>query len=114
MSGLVVLFLLFDGVGKLAKPVQVVEGTVRLGFPESQIVGIGIALLICALLYAVPRTAVLGAIFLTGYLGGATASQVRIGEPLFSILFPSLIAILMWGGLYLRDNRLRQLIPLRS
>ena len=114
LSALVVLFLIFDGVGKLVKPVQVVEATVKLGYPESQIVGIGIALLLCTLLYAIPRTAILGAILLTGYLGGATASQIRIGEGLFPILVPGLLAVLMWGALYLRDQRLRALLPLRN
>src|SRR6266542_5182776 len=108
------LFLLADGVGKLVKPAPVVQGTVQLGYPESVLVGLGIVLLSCTVLYVIPRTAILGAILLTGYLGGAIATHVRVGSPLFShILFPVYIAVLIWGGLYLRDERLRALIPLR-
>ena len=114
MSGLPALFLLVDGVGKLIKPAPVVEGTVQLGYPESVLLGLGIVLLACTVLYVIPRTAILGAILLTGYLGGAVATHVRVGSPLFShILFPVYLAVLIWGGLYLRDERLRALIPLR-
>ena len=114
MSALPALFLFADGVGKLVKPAPVVEGTVQLGYPESVLVGIGIVLLACTVLYGIPRTAVFGAILLTGYLGGAIATHVRVGSPLFShILFPVYLAVLLWGGLYLRDERLRALIPLR-
>jgi hypothetical protein len=115
MSGLPALFLLVDGVGKLVKPAPVVEGTVQLGYPESVLLGLGIVLLTCTVLYMIPRTAILGAILLTGYLGGAIATHVRVGSPLFShTLFPVYIAVLIWGGLYVRDDRLRALIPLRS
>ena len=115
MSALPALFLVMDGVMKLAKPDFVVKATVQLGYPESVIFGLGIVVLVCVILYVVPRTAVLGAILLTGYLGGAVATHVRAGDPLFShILFPVYVAILIWGGLYLRDERLRALIPLRS
>lgn len=114
MSGLATLFLLMDSVGKFVKPPPVVEGTVQLGYPESVILPLGIVLLACTLLYAIPRTSILGAILLTGYLGGAISTHVRIGNPLFShILFPVYIAILIWGGLFLRDVRLRTLFPLR-
>ena len=114
MSALPALFLFADGVGKLVKPAPVVEGTVQLGYPESVLVGLGIVLLACTVLYVIPRTAVFGAILLTGYLGGAIATHVRVGSPLFShILFPVYLAVLLWGGLYLRDERLRALIPLR-
>ena len=114
MSALPALFLLVDGVGKLVKPAPVVEGTVQLGYPESVLLGLGIVLIACTVLYAIPRTAILGAILLTGYLGGAVATHVRVGSPLFShILFPVYVAVLIWGGLYLRDERLRTLIPLR-
>lgn len=114
MSILPALFLLVDGVGKLVKPAPVVEGTVQLGYPESVLLGLGIVLIACTVLYAIPRTAILGAILLTGYLGGAVATHVRVGSPLFShILFPVYVAVLIWGGLYLRDERLRTLIPLR-
>jgi DoxX-like family len=115
MSALPVLFLLMDGVMKLVKPEPVLRATVQLGYPESVIFGLGIVLLVCVVLYVIPRTAVLGAILLTGYLGGAVATHVRVGDPLFShILFPVYVAILVWGGLYLREERLRALIPLRS
>jgi DoxX-like family len=114
MTGLPALFLLIDAVGKLVKPAPVVEGTVQLGYPESVLLGLGIVLLACTILYLIPQTAVLGAILLTGYLGGAVATHVRVGSPLFShILFPVYVAVLIWGGLYLRDERLRALIPLR-
>jgi len=114
MSALPALFLFVDGVGKLVKPAPVVQGTVQLGYPESVLVGLGIVLLSCTVLYVIPRTAILGAILLTGYLGGAIATHVRVGSPLFShILFPVYVAVLLWGGLYLRDERLRALIPLR-
>ena len=114
MSALPALFLLVDGVGKLIKPAPVVEGTVQLGYPESVLLGLGIVLLTCTVLYVIPRTAILGAILLTGYLGGAIATHVRVESPLFShILFPVYLAVLIWGGLYLRDERLRALIPLR-
>ena len=114
MSALPALFLLIDGVGKLVKPAPVVEGTLQLGYPESVILGLGIVLLACTVLYVIPRTAILGAILLTGYLGGAVATHVRVGSPLFThILFPVYVAVLIWGGLYLRDERLRALIPLR-
>ncbi len=114
MSAVPALFLFIDGVGKLVKPAPVVEGTIQLGYPESVLLGLGIVLLTCTILYVVPRTAVLGAILLTGYLGGAIATHVRVGSPLFShILFPVYVAVLIWGGLYMRDERLRALIPLR-
>lgn len=115
LSGLVVLFLLMDGVMKLLKPAVVVEGTVKIGYPESVIVPLGIVLLACTILYVIPRTSVLGAILLTGYLGGAVATHVRVGDPLFShALFPIYLGILIWLGLYLRDERLRALVPLKG
>jgi hypothetical protein len=114
MSALPALFLFVDGVGKLVKPAPVVAGTVELGYPESVLLGLGIVLLACTVLYVIPRTAILGAILLTGYLGGAVATHVRVGSPLFThILFPVYVAVLLWGGLYLRDERLRALIPMR-
>jgi hypothetical protein len=113
LTTLATLFLLFDLIGKLMKPAAVVEGTTQLGWPASVIVPLGIVQLICLILYLVPRTSVLGAILWTGYLGGAVATHVRIGNPLFShILFPTYIAALIWGGLWLRDRRLRALLPL--
>ncbi len=113
VSALPALFLLMDGVMKLFKPGVVVEATVKLGYPESTIVGMGIALLASTVLYMIPRTAVLGAILLTGYLGGAVATHVRMGEGAFPVLFPVVFGVLLWLGLYLRDARLRALIPLR-
>jgi hypothetical protein len=114
MSGLPALFLLMDGVGKLVKPEAVVKGTVELGYPESVLLPLGTTLLVCTILYVIPRTAVLGAILLTGYLGGAIATHVRVEHPFFShVLFPVYVAVLLWGGLWLRDERLRALIPLR-
>jgi hypothetical protein len=111
LSGLPIAFLLLDAVMKLVKPRVVVEGTTQLGYPESVILGLGILLLTCTLLYAIPRTSILGAILLTGYLGGAVATHVRVGNPLFShILFPVYLGVMIWGGLFLRDNRLRALI----
>ena len=114
LSFLPALFLLFDGIMKLVKPAFVVEATVRLGYPERVIPGLGVVLLTCMLIYLIPRTAVLGAILLTGYLGGAVATHVRAGQGWFEILFPIVFGILQWGGLLLRDDRLRTLIPLRN
>lgn len=114
VSALPVLFLLFDGVAKLMKPAPVVEATVALGIPESALLGLGLLLLGCLAVYLVPRTAVLGAVLLTGYLGGAIATHVRTGPDLFSLLFPVILGGLLWGGLYLRDVRLRALVSLRG
>jgi len=106
LSFLPALFLLFDGVMKLIKPAFVVEATVRLGYPERVIFGLGVVLVTCTLIYLIPRTAVLGAILLTGYLGGAVATHVRAEQGWFEILFPVVLGILLWGGLVLRDDRL--------
>jgi hypothetical protein len=115
VSALPVLFLLMDGVMKLLKPPMVVETTLKVGYQESLIIPLGIVLLICTGLYAIPQTSVLGAILLTGYLGGAVATHVRVGDPLFShALFPVYLGVLIWLGLYLCDGRLRALIPFRS
>jgi|SRR5215813_3359290 len=114
VAALPVLFLLVDGAMRLAKPEIVVKTTVGLGYAETIIRPLGIMLLACAILYLIPQTAVLGAILLTGYLGGAVATQVRAGQGLFGILFPVVLGILPWGGLVLREARLRALVPLRS
>jgi hypothetical protein len=115
LSGLVVLFLIPDGIIKFIKPAPVVETFAHVGLPLSLANTLGILLLACAAIYAFPRTSVLGAILLTGYLGGAVATHLRVGDPLFShILFPTYLGVLLWLGLYLRDDRLRTLIPLRS
>jgi DoxX-like family len=114
MSGIVVLFLLFDGITKLMMIAPVVDATIGIGFPVDVIRPLGIVCLACAILYAIPRTSILGAILLTGFLGGAVASKVRLEDPLFSqVLFGVYVGILAWGGLYLRDDRLRSLIPFR-
>ena len=114
ISGLPALFLLLDAIMKLVKPAPIVEGTVRLGYSENVIIPLGIVLLLCTVLYLIPRTSVLGAILLTGYLGGAVATHVRVYEGLFSIVFPIIFGVLIWLGLYLRDDRLSALVPLKS
>jgi len=114
VAALPVLFLLVDGAMRLAKPEIVVKTTVGLGYAETIIRPLGIMLLACAILYLIPQTAVLGAILLAGYLGGAVARQVRAGQGLFGILFPVVLGILPRGGLVLREARLRALVPLRS
>jgi len=115
LSGLAVLFLIADGIIKFIKPAPVVETSAHLGLPLSLANTLGILLIICTALYVFPRTSVLGAILLTGYLGGAVATHLRVGDPLFShILFPTYLGALLWLGLCLRDERLRVLIPLRS
>ena len=111
LSGLAVLFLLVDGAMKLWKPGVVLEATRQLGYPESEIGGIGIVLLTCTLLYTFPRTSILGAILLTGYLGGAVASQVRVGNGWFNVVFPMILGAVVWTGLWLRDDRVRTLLP---
>ncbi len=111
LSALSSLFLLFDAVMKLVKPSPVVEATVALGYPEGVIRGLGIALLASTILYVIPRTAVLGAILLTGYLGGAVATHVRVASGAFPVVFPIILGALLWGGLDLRDERLRSLVP---
>jgi hypothetical protein len=114
MSALPALFLLVDGAMKLVKPEPVVKATVELGYAETVILPLGVVLLACTILYLIPRTAVLGAILLTGYLGGAVATHVRAGQGPFEILFPVVFGALLWGGLVLRDDRLSTLIPLRN
>jgi hypothetical protein len=114
MSGLVIAFMLLDGAMKLVPLDVVVTTSEQMGIPGSLARTLGIIGLICTLLYAVPRTSVLGAILLTGYLGGAVASHLRLGDPIFThTLFGLYLGLLAWGGLYLRDARLRALIPLR-
>lgn len=113
IGGLPALMLVLDGVMKLVKPEPVIKATVELGYPETTIIGMGIAVLVSAVLYLIPGTAVLGAILLTGYLGGAVASHVRAGHPPFNIAFPVIFGVFLWLGLYLRDRRLRALVPWR-
>ena len=110
VSALTVVFLLVDGVMKVMKAPVAVQGSIQLGYPEN-VVPVGILLLVCTLLYVIPSTSILGAILLTGYLGGAIATHVRAGDPLFThVLFPVYVGVMVWGGLFLRDNRLRALI----
>ena len=110
LTVLTALFMLLDGVMKIVKPPQVLQANVRLAYPLSTLSGIGIALIVCTLIYLLPRTSVLGAVLLTGYLGGALASNVRAGSGLFETIFPMLFAALVWVGLGLRDRRLRSLL----
>jgi hypothetical protein len=115
VSAIPVLFLLFDSAIKLAVIDPVVESFGQLGYPVSLALGLGAIELACLVLYVIPRTSVLGAILLTGYLGGAVATHVRVGSPLLThVLFPIYVAALVWGGLFLREGRLRALVPLRG
>src|SRR5262245_13120866 len=108
LSALAVLFLLLDAVMKLLRVPAAVEGTKQLGYGEDVLVVLGIIQVVCLIAYVIPRTAVLGAILWTGYLGGAVATHVRVGNPLAShILFPTYVALLLWAGLWLRNQRLR-------
>jgi hypothetical protein len=114
LTGFAALFLTFDTVLKLAQLTPAVEGTVALGYPAHLVMTIGVIEMVCLVLYLVPTTSVFGAVLVTGYLGGAIATHVRIGSPLPShTLFPIYVALFVWGGLYLRDARLRALLPLR-
>jgi len=116
MSGVVVLFLLFDGAIKLVPWPVVTETMDKMGYGSSETLArsLGLITIVCTVLYAVPPTSILGAILLTGYLGGAMASHVRIGSPLFShTLFGLYLGLMVWGGLWLRDPALRNLIPFR-
>lgn len=112
ISGLVVLFMVFDGVTKVLKVPQVVQASARLHLSMAQTVGIGIVLLACTAIYLYPRTAILGAILLTGYLGGATAIQLQAQSPVFENAFPVIFGVLVWAGLFFRDAEIRRLIPL--
>ncbi|MGZ4873441.1 MAG: DoxX family protein [Candidatus Angelobacter sp.] len=112
LSVLTVLFMLFDAVGKFMMPPQVVEACARLGIPVSQAVSIGVLLLVSTIIYAIPRTAVLGAVLLTGYLGGAVAIQMRAGSSVFETVFPVLFGVIVWAGVYLRECGLRRVFPI--
>jgi hypothetical protein len=111
ISAIPVLMLLFAGSVKLAKLPSVVQGFAQFGYPARSLPVVGVLEVVCAVVYMIPRTAVLGAILMTGLLGGAIASNVRINNPAF--IPPLILGVLVWGGLYLRDQRLRALIPLR-
>ena len=111
LSVLAILLLLVDGFAKLIKPEPVIQATLQLGYPESTITTIGILAIICAIIYAIPRSAFLGAILLTGFLGGAIATHFRLNNPLFShTLFPVYVLLFIWLGLYLRSASLRKLL----
>ena len=114
LSVLPAAFLLFDAGLKLVKPAFVVEKTVELGFSERVIMPLGVVLFVCTILYLIPRTASLGAILLTGYLGGAVATHVHHGDGPFEVLFPIIFGALLWVGLVLRDAQLQALLPWRS
>jgi|SRR5688572_20292685 len=115
LSALAILFLLFDVVVKVLTLPVAVEGTTQLGYQASSVFVIGIIELVCLALYVIPQTSVFGAILFTGYFGGAIATHLRIGSPLFThILFPIYVAVLLWGGLYAREPRLRALLPVRQ
>ena len=114
LTALVALFLTFDTVIKVLRLAPAIQATTELGYPADTVLWIGMIELVCVVLYLAPRTSVLGALLLTGYLGGAIATHVRLGSPLLShTLFPIYVALLLWGGLYLRETRLRGLIPFR-
>jgi hypothetical protein len=113
ISALAILFLILDSVIKVLKLAPAVESTTQLGYPESLVITIGIIELVCLAIYVIPRTSIFGAILMTGYLGGAIATNLRAGTPLFNVIFPIIIGALLWGGIYLRDQKLRELVPLR-
>ena len=113
LSTLAVLFMLFDAFGKFAMFPQVLQACARLGIPTSQIFSIGVLLAISTIVYAIPRTAVLGAVLLTGYLGGAVAIQMRAGSPTFETVFPVILGVVLWGGVYLRECGLRRVFPVK-
>jgi hypothetical protein len=123
ISVLAILFLVMDAAMKLVKPQMIIDLNKKLGYSESALAPVAIVLLVCSLLYAIPKTSVLGAILLTGYLGGAVATHVRVSTPeqnqgfggeTFSIIFPVMLGVFIWGALYLRDARLQALIPLKK
>ena len=109
LGTLVVLFLVVDAAGKILRLAPYVEGTAKVGYPAGVLVPLGLVLLASTILYVVPRTAVLGAILLTGYLGGAVATHVRLEQP---FIMPAVVGIIVWGCLYLRDARIRSLLPI--
>jgi hypothetical protein len=114
ISGPAILFLVFDGVTKVLKVPAVMKAAAELKFSDGQIVAIGIILLICTAIYAIPRTAILGPVLLTGYLGGAISIQMHAGNPIFETLFPGIFGVLVWSGIFFRDSRLRMLIPMKA
>ncbi len=113
LRALSVLFLLFDAFAKFTNPPQVVAACARLGIPAGQTSGIAVLLLVSILVYAIPRTAVLGAVLLTGYLGGAVAIHMRAGSSTFETVFPVIFGVVVWAGVYLRECGLRKVFPFR-
>ena len=113
ISALVVLFLIFDAVTKLMKVASVMQAFAKLGYPAGSAQVLGAILLVCVALYVNPPTSILGAVLMTGYLGGAVDANVHSGGPLLLILFPAIFGVLAWAGIYFRDTRLRALIPIR-
>jgi DoxX-like family len=112
VSAIPVLLMVFSAVMKFAKPAPVVEGMVRFGYPAGLLFVLGVLEFLSCVVYVIPRTAVLGAIFMTAYLGGPTATNVRVGDP--SWIMTVVLGVMVWGGLFFRDSRVRALIPLRS
>ncbi len=112
LSAIPIFLLLLSAIMKFMKPAAVIEGFARYGYAEHSIITIGVLELVCILIYAIPRTTILGAILTTAYLGGATATNVRVGDP--SWITTAILGVLVWAGLYLRDARLRQLLPLNQ
>jgi hypothetical protein len=112
MSFVPALLLILDGAMKFVKPAEVVKATVELGYSENMLVPLGVVVLVCSIVYLIPRTEVLGAILLTGYLGGAVASHLRHEDGVFAVVFPAAFGALFWGGLVLRDDRLAKLLPI--
>jgi hypothetical protein len=114
LSAGIALFLISDGIMKMLKNSHILAASADLGFSANAIAGIGLLLLACTLLYVIPRTAILGAVLLSSYLGGAVAAEVRVGHPVFECLLPVVFGVVLWAGLFLRDAELRQIIPLRK
>lgn len=114
LTTLIALFMIFDGVIHILKPAAVVEAFAKLGYSLSVSVWLGVLVLCCIALYVLPRTSVLGAILLTGYFGGAVATHVRVGNPFFECIFPVIFGVVAWAGIFLRDPRLGELIPIRK
>lgn len=115
LSAIVSVLLLLDSVGKLLRAQAVLDGTAQLGYSTDVVFGLGVTLLVCVIAYAIPATSFIGALLLTGYLGGAVATHVRVGDPLFThVLAPTYVAVVLWGGLVLRDARLRGLLFRRT
>ena len=115
ISGIAILFMLFDSITKLLKVDAVVKASAQLGYSGTALSAIGATLLVCVVVYVIPRTSILGAVLITGYLGGAVATNLRVGTPLFSnVLFPVYFGVLVWAGLYLREQRVRSFFSLRA